>query len=252
MSKTAKEVLEETWVATLATNSLLEILKIYVNEPYQIKELRAFSSHSLEDIPYYLNDEIGIKTFKEKDINSFNINYKINFDKKTGNPTNPITPVTITLIENKLNELSLTDASVDTLKVIFKDKKLGKLLKSKGYLKTDEEEFLMELISDPVDDDKDKAIVREFPVNETLIKFNRFQYRVMHVRKLIDLRQIYTVATKTKLNFIINWTGHTIRSVKSPTVVAQHLKEHHLGEYGFLKRYGSGAEEVLVLLSVIK
>lgn len=245
MSKIAKKVRAECWVASLATNSLVEILKQYVNEPYQISEIKAFASQSLEDKPHFKDDDYGIKTFKERDVNSFSLNYKINWDKK-GNPTNSITPSAINLIENKLNELGLTDASTDSFKVIFRDKKFGELVK------LDEDEFIMELESDPVDNEKDKAIVKEFPVNEALIKHNRFQYRIMHVKKLIDLKQTYTKESKSKLNFIINWTGKTIRSIKSPTKVSQYLKENHLGQYGVLKRYGADEKEVLVLLSVTR
>ena len=245
MSKIAKKVRAECWVASLATNSLVEILKQYVNEPYQISEIKAFASQSLEDKPHFKDDDYGIKTFKERDVNSFRLNYKINWDKK-GNPTNPITSSTINLIENKLNELGLNDASTDSFKVIFKDKEFGKLVKA------DEQEYLMELESDPVDDEKDKAIVKEFPVNEALIKHNRFQYRIMHVKKLIDLKQTLTKSSKSKFKFIINWTGKTIRSINSPTKVAQYLKEYHLGQYGVLKKYGADEKEVLVLISVTR
>ncbi len=245
MSRVAKKIREECWVACLATNSLLEILKQYARDPYQITEIKAFASQSLEDIPFFKDENYGIKTFKERDINSFSINYKINWDKK-GIPTNPITPATIILIENKLSELGLTDASTESVKLIFKDKEFGK------KVDMEEEEFLMELESDPVDDDKDKAIVKEFPVNEALIKHNRFQYRVMHVKKLIDLKQTLTKESKPKFKFIINWTGKTIRSINSPTKVAQYLKDNHLGIYGFLKMYGADEKEVLVLISVTR
>lgn len=245
LSKVAKKILEEVWVASFATNSLLEILKHFIKGPYQITEIKAFASQSLEDKPHFLDENYGIKTFKERYVNSFSINYKIDWDKK-GTATNPITPSTIKLIENKLNELGLTDASTEFFKLIINDKEIGKRVKPE----IDEDEYIVEFESDPVDDKKDKAIVEEFPVNKALIKHNRFQYRVMHVKKLIDLKQTLIKGSKTKFKPIINWTGKTIRSINSPTKVARYIKENHLGQYGFLKMYGADEKEVLVLLSV--
>lgn len=249
MSKIAKKIRAEVWVTSLATNSLIEILKLYTRTIYQITEIKAFASQSIDDVPHFYDEDYGIKTFKEKKINSFNLNYKIKYDEK-GKPTNPITSVTIQKIEEHLTELGLTDASTDSFKVIFKDKKFGELKKVKELIKSEEEEFLMEFISDPVDNEKDKAIVKEFPVNEALIKHNRFQYRVMNVKKLIDLRQTFVKSTKTKLNFIIHWTGKTVKSINCATSIAQYIKENHLGEYKLLKLYGADEKEVLVLISV--
>ena len=65
------------FVACLTTNSLLEIQKIYVNEQYQIKELTAFASISLKDSPHYKSDDLGLTIYKERKVNSFQLNYKI-------------------------------------------------------------------------------------------------------------------------------------------------------------------------------
>lgn len=242
MSKIAKKIRPESFVACLTTNSLLEILKIYVNDPYQITEITAFASVSLEDLPHYKNEDLGLIIYKERKVNSFRLNYKIQYDHK-GDPTNPITIATVKLIEDKLNDLGLEDASTESFKVIIKDKGLGDIAK------VDQEEFQMELYSDPVDSDLDREKVREHPVNTALIKHNRFQYRIMHVKKLIDLKQLLT-KKKTKLEYIIIWIGKTIFSIKSPVKVVQYLAKHHLGSYELIKKYGTDEKDVLILLSV--
>lgn len=226
----------------MTTNSLLEILKIYVNEPYQITEINAFASQSLEDTPHFKDDDLGVVIYKERKHNSFKLTYRIKYDSK-GKPTNPVTPATITLIENKLNDLGIDDASTEFIKVIIKDDGLGKVIKN------NEKEFQMEMYSDPVDSDLDKEKVKEHPINTALIKHNRFQYRIMNVKKLIDLKQLLT-KKRTKLDYTILWQGHTIFSIKSPVKVVQYLTEHHLGNYELIKKYGTDEQDVMVLLSV--
>lgn len=244
--KIAKAIIEENRVACLTSNSLRTILELFSGNKdkysYNISKLKANASN-IENIQPTINNQMyGIEGYLGRNIDTFNIDFRLKFDKH-GVPVNPINGNGRSIIERTLDKLNLEDASVDMVSVLIKDPKIGNL---SGI---NEEVFHLTLKSDPVDSDIDRKIVKEHSVNETLVKFNKFKYRIMHARKLIDRKQELTVP-RTKRKPIILWLGKTIYSLHSPIKVAQHLKETHFGEFKLLKRYGVDQEERLVLLGV--
>lgn len=244
--KIAKAIIEEHRVACLTTNSLRTILELFPSNEgkysHNISSLKATASNIENVKPTVYDKTYGVEGFLGRKLDTFKIDFRLKFDKD-GVPMNPIDSNGRKAIEGALDRLSLEDASVDTVSVLIKDPVIGKL---SGI---NEELFHLTLVSDPVDGDADKEKVKEHPVNETLIKYNKFKYRIMHARKLIDRKQELTVP-RTKRKPIILWLGKTIYSLHSPIKVAQHLKEAHFGEYKLLKRYGVDQEERLVLLGV--
>ena len=242
----AKSIIEENRVACLTTNSLRKILEFFVGDKgeylYFITKLKANASNIESTQPTIIDKMYGFEGYFGRKIDTFNMDYRIKFDKD-GLPTNPIDENGRAIIEGALDRLSLEDASVDTVNVLIRDPKIGEL---SGI---NEELFHLTLVSDPIDSDIDKEKVKEHPINETLVKYNKFKYRIMHARQLIDRKQELTVP-RTKRRYIILWLGKTIYSLNSPIKVAQHLKEAHFGEFKLLKRYGVDQEERLVLLGV--
>jgi len=245
MSGQLARVIEEHRVACLTTNSLREILKLFVGDreeySYLITELRARASN-LEDMKPTVEDKVyGIKGYCNVGLDLFQIDYKLKFKK--GKPVNPIDISGRELIYNALDRVGIEDASVELVKVLIKDPEIGRLA---GI---DEEWFHMTLISDPVDGDLDREKVKEHPVNHNLIKYNKFKYRILHCRKLIDRKQELTVPRRRQRPIIL-WLGKTVHSLRSPIKIAQHIKDAHFGEYKLIKRYGVGKEDRLILLGV--
>lgn len=240
----AKSIIEEHRVACLTTNSLRTILELFVGDRgeylYNIFSLKAGASNIENVKPTIINKQLGLEGFLGRKLDTFSMDYRLKFDNN-GIPINPIDNKGRAIIDGVLDKLNLEDASVDMVSVLIKDQKLGKLAG------VNEELFHLTLMSDPVDSDIDREKVKEHPVNEILVRYNRFKYRVMHARKLIDRKQELTVP-RTRRKPIILWLGRTIYSLNSPIKVAQHLKEAHFGEFKLLKRYGVDKEERLVLL----
>lgn len=238
------KIIEEHRVACMTTNSLKEILKQFQKEDkdptYNITKLKAHASHSQEDTPIVDDEKYGVVGYLDKRIDSFLIDYKLNFDED-GNEINPIDKKGIETIKKDMDKVGIEDAAVEFLRVLIKDPKIGQLAG------VNEDLFHITLISDSVDSDLDRNKIKEHPVNEYLIREYGFKYRILHTKKLIDRKQELTVP-KTQHKYIIYWTGNTIYSLKSPKKVARYLKEVHYGEYKLLKRYGVGSEDTLVLL----
>jgi len=244
--KIAKFIIEEHRVACLTTNSLRTVLELFTGQrgeySYNMTSLKANASNIENIHPTIINQTYGIEGYYGRKLDTFNIEFKLKFDND-GKPINPIDDKGRAIIEDTLDKLNLEDASVDTLNVLIRDPQIGEL---SGI---NEELFHLTLVSDPVDSDIDRKKIKEHPVNETLVKYNKFKYRIMHARKLIDRKQELTVP-RTRRRPIILWLGETVYSLNSPIKIAQHLKEAHFGEFKLLKRYGVDQEERLVLLGV--
>jgi hypothetical protein len=239
------KIIEEHRVACITTNSLREILNLFPmqgkNYTYLITRLKAAASNMEPDKPLVDDEDYGIKAYLDRRIDSFHIDYELEFDEE-GNPRNPIDFPAIKRIEKAMHKVGIEDAAVEYVKVLIRDPKIGELA---GI---PEELFHVTIVSDPVDGDKDREKVKEHKVNEALIKESGFKYRILHTRKMIDRKQELTVPTAQQKP-IIYWTGKTIYSLNSPIKVAQRLREH-FGEYKLIKTYGAGLKDILVLLSV--
>lgn len=231
-------------VACVATNSLRSILDLFMwgteEFPYGVTKLEAWASNLEEKKPDIEDTDYGIKAHKGRSLDSFSLRYELKFDE--GRARNPIDKVGRRTIENAMDRVGVEDASVSSLKVLIRDPKLGKLAE------VSEDLFHATLKSDPVDGDKDRERMKKHSVNESLIKYNNFQYRILHCRELIDRKQELT-QPRSRYNYVIKWDGRTAISLHSPEKTAQCLREH-FGEYGALKQYGVGAEYNLVLLNV--
>lgn len=231
-------------VACVATNSLRSTLDLFARDdeefPYGITKLEAWASNLEEKKPDIEDADYGIKAYRGRRLDSFSLRYKLKFDE--GRARNPIDELGRKTIENAMDRVGVEDASVSMLKVLIRDPKIGE------FARLNEDLFHVTLKSDPVDGDKDRERVKKHPVNEALIKYNNFQYRILHCRRLIDRRQELT-KPRSRYNYIIKWDGRTAISLHSPIKVAQCLKKH-FGEYGALKQYGVGEEYNLVLLNV--
>ena len=245
VNETAR-IIEEHQVASITTNSLREILKLFLNQgknpTYNITRLKANASSSHEELPAVENEKYGIVGYLDKRVDSFFMDYELSFDEE-GSPINPIDKTGIETIESDLERLGIEDAAVDFLQILIRDRRIGELAGVEGDL------FHVTLTSDPPDGDLDKEKIKEHHINEELVREHGFKYRILHTRKVIDRRQELTVP-KSQHKYIIYWTGETMYSLKSPKKIAQHLKEAHYGEYKLIKVFGAGSEDTLVLLSV--
>lgn len=232
-------------VASVTTNSLRSILDLFkiddLEFPFGITKLEARASASEKTEPIYEDKNYGIKVNEIERVQSFSLGYLLDWDDD-GNAKNPIDELGKQMILRALDRAGCEDASVSLLKVIIRDPKIGE------YSGTNEELFHMELQSDPVDNDKDRDKVREHPVNEALIKYNNFQYRILNCRYVIDRKQELT-QPKSRHKPVVYWRGETVMSLHSPIKVTQRIKEH-FGEYGLLKQYGVTEDYKLVLMGV--
>lgn len=240
-------VIPEHRVACLTTNSLKEILKLFPKEGenwiYLITRLKARASNLQADTPLVDDETYGITGYLDRRSDSFDMDYELKFDED-GNPINPIDRAAIRTIEDDMRKVGIEDAAVEYLWVLLRDPQIKELTGAPEDL------FHFYIQSDPVDGDVDREKITEHAVNEALIKECGFKYRILHCRRLIDRRSELTLP-KSQLTpkYIILWTGETVYSLRSPIVVAQHLKDTHFGEYKLIKRYGVGVEDTLVLLS---
>lgn len=245
MSEERARILEEQRVACITTNSLREILNLFLMEGEEfnhlITKLKARASNLELDKPLVDDPTYGIKGYLDRGLDSFTMDYELKWDED-GNPKNPIDRTAVKRIQDNMRKLNIEDAAVEFLQIMIRDPKIGELAG------VPEELFHVTIESDPVDGDKDREKVKEHKVNETLIKESGFKHRILHARKMIDRRQELTVPTSQQKP-IIWWSGKTWASLKSPIKVAQRLREH-FRPYSLIKRYGSDTEDVLVLLSV--
>lgn len=234
-------------VACITTNSLREVLDLFKMDdqefPYGITRINASASDIEDPEPTYNNKELGINVLIGKKTNSFNIRYLIDFDDD-GNVKNPIDEFGKREILKSLDISGCEDASVSLVNVIVKDQEIG------NYSEINEDLFHLTIVSDPIDDSKDRAMVREHHVNESLIKYNSFKYRILHCREAIDRKQELT-KPKSRQKYIVYWRGNTALSLNSPIKLAQRIKSH-FGKYGLLKQYGVTEELNLILLSVAR
>lgn len=234
-------------IAGITTNSLRSILDLLLMDdrafPFGITKLVSWASIDGKIKSIYEDENYGIKVEETEKVSYFSLNYLLDWDDD-GNAKNPIDILGRRKILRALDMSGCEDASVRLLKVLILDPKIGE------YSNTNEELFHATLNSDPVDNEKDRAKVREHPVNEALIKYNNFQYRILHCRELIDRRQELT-QPKSRHKPIVYWRGDTAISMRSPIKVAQQIKSH-FGEYGLIKQYGVSEELKLVLLSVAR
>jgi len=232
-------------VASMTTNSLREALDIFPMDdqefPYGITKINAWASDIEDPDPTYNNKELGIEVMKDKKTDSFKLRHLIKFDND-GNPENPIDKSGKKEILRALDMSGCEDASVSLIKTIVRDQEIG------NYSEINEELFHLTMVSDPIDDSKDRAMVIEHHVNDSLIKYNSFKYRILHCREAIDRKQELTIP-RSRQKPIVYWRGSTALSLNSPIKLAQRIKSH-FGEYGLLKQYGVTEELKLVLLSV--
>lgn len=232
-------------VVCMTTNSLRTVLDLFARNdeefPYGITKLEAWASNMEEKKPDIEDADYGIRAHRDRRLDSFSLRYELKWDEN-GRARNPIDELGKRTIENTMDRVGVEDASVSYLKVLIRDPKIGE------FAGISEDLFHATLMSDPVDGEKDKEKVKEHPVNEALIKYNNFQYRILNCRRLIDRRQELT-QPKSRYNYVVKWDGKTAISLRSPIKVAQRLKER-FGEYGLIKQYGVGEEFNLVLLSV--
>lgn len=232
-------------VACVTTNSLREILDLFKMDdkefPYGITKINAWASDIKDPDPTYNNEEMGIEVLKGKKTDSFSLRYLIDFDDD-GHAKNPIDDSGKREILNSLDMSGCEDASTSLVKVIARDQEIG------THSEINEELFHLTMVSDPIDDAKDRAMVREHHVNASLIKYNSFKYRILHCREAIDRKQELTIPSSQR-KYIVYWRGTTALSLNSPIKLAQCIKSH-FGEYGLLKQYGVTEELKLVLLSV--
>lgn len=232
-------------VACITTNSLRTILDLFKIDdkefPYGITKLEARSSTTEKTKPIHEDKNYGIKIDRSEKIQYFSLNYLLKFNDD-GSTKNPIDELGKQTILRSLDRAGCEDASINLSKVIVLDPKLGE------YSGVKEELFHIELQSDPCDSDIDRTKVKEHSVNEALIKYSNFQYRILNCRYVIDRRQELT-QPRSRHKPIIFWRGETVMSLQSPIKVAQRIKKH-FGEYGLLKQYGVTEDYKLVLMSV--
>lgn len=238
-------IVVEHRVACITINSLIEILNMFLmvgeKPTYMITRLKARATvgSKLNELLVY-DKKLGIKGYLEGK-KSLIMDYTVDWDEN-GNPTNSIDRRELERTKEYLFTLNIKDAAVEFLTVLIRDPKIGKLA---GI---SEDLFHVTIYSDPVDGDLDRNMVKEHKINETLIKEYGFKYRILHTKLLIDRKQELTVPTSQRKP-IIWWEGKTWVSLHSPIKMAQQLREH-FRPFSLLKRYGSGIEDVLVLLGV--
>lgn len=208
--------------------------------PFGITKLVARASIAGTTALTFENETYGIKVEETEKILSFSINYLLKWED--GKAKNPLDNLGKQNILRALDKAGCEDASISTVKVLIRDPKIGE------YSGTNKELFHATLNSDATDSDIDKAMVREHTVNESLLRHNNFQYRILHCRELIERGQELT-QPKSRHKPIVHWRGTTAISMRSPIKVAQQLKSH-FGEYGLLKQYRVTEELKLVLMSV--
>ncbi len=251
MEKKKADIIKEYTTVCLTTNSLNNVLKLFVARggvpKYQIVRLRANASDMEDKSPVISDDDYGIKAYLEKKGHTFNMDYKLVWDDGIpANPKNPIDEYGVKRIERYLHEINLKDAAVEEVQVLVWDTKIGKLAN------VQEDLFHMTLISNPEDGDMVRNEVKKDSDNEALINEHGFKYRVLDCRELIDFHQ-ENVVPEGEWNYIIYWERGRgkIHGLKSPELVARHLNEKHFGEkFGLIKTYGVEAEDKLVLLRV--
>lgn len=251
MSKELAELAEiissNNRIVGITTNSLREFLDLFPVDdeefPYGITMVNAHASNIGEAREEHRNKEYGTRVLIGQEKDSFDLSYKLAWDKK-GKTKNPLDKLGKQKILEGLDMSGCEDASVSQGKVIIKNPKIGE------YSRINEDLFHTGFWSDPTDSDIDREKVKEHSVNEALIKYNNFQYRILHCRELIDRRQELT-KPKSRYKYIIRWKGETAISLNSPIKVAQQLRTH-LGEFGLLKQYGVGEEYKLVLMGVAR
>lgn len=248
MAEEAK-IIPQFKVPSITTTSLREILNLFkmTGEPfsYCITKIRARSSNMEKMEPTIENQEYGIKGYLNRRHDIFNMDYEIEWDPE-GKPKNPIDNNGITVIEKAMRDLKMEDATVDYLRVLIRDPEIGKLAG------VDQELFHVTLKSDPVSGDLDRAKVKEHPINEALIKYSGFKYRILHTREVVDRRSELTMPKSQLVNqqkYIFYWAGTTVYSLRSPLKIAQRLREHY-GNFRLLKTFGPGTSDTLVLLGV--
>lgn len=241
----AEQILEKKYVATLTTNSLKEILKLFPydeeNPKFTITKLRARASKGEKDTPLIDDPVFGIIGYLDKRSDSFHMDYIVKFDDN-GKNQNPVDRTAIDSILNNLHRLGLEDAAVEEIHIMIRDKELG------NAAGIDEELFSMALISDPVDSDLDRQKVQEHQVNKNLVKESGFKYRILHCKWLIDRKQELTKPKSQQIP-MVQWEGDTFYSLRSSVKVVQKVRDY-FRPYNLIKAYGAGQEDTLILLDV--
>lgn len=243
------KIIQQFKVPSITTTSLRELLKLFKmtgeSFTYCITKVRASSSNMEKMDPAIKNEKYGIQGYLGRRHDAFYIDYEVKWDDN-GKPGNPIDNNGIMVIEDAMRKIAIEDAAVEYLQVLIRDPEIGRLVGIK------EELFHVTLTSDPVSGDLDRNAVKEHAVNEALIKYSGFKYRIMHTREVVDRRSELTLS-KSKLvsqqKQIYYWAGITVHSLKSPIKVAQRLREHY-GDFGLIKTFGPGTSDILVLLGV--
>jgi len=232
-------------VSPIATVSLRESFKMFpmteeriVDSPYCITQISCNASDSVKSEPIIDDKIYGVKVHKDISVNVFELNYTIKVND--GYASNPLNNNGIKKILSDLETAEIVDAPVESLKVLIKDPKFGKL---SGI---DDEIFHATLISEKCDD-RERKIVADYKVNELLIKKNNWQYRVLNCRELISRKEELNEDIK---NYLISWRGKTGISLRSPVKIAQRLAREHFRDYRMIKTYGTGQEDRLVLLGI--
>ena len=246
MEDTVAKIIKEHRVACITTISLKEILKLFPmqGEPFKycITSIRAHASSSQSSEPLIDDKDYGILGIIDKRSDSFSLDYTLKFDDD-GNPINPLDKDGIKRVITALHKVGFEDAAVEYITVLLRDSKIGELAE------IDEELFHLTLTSDPVDGDADRKIIKEHKVNEDLIKYYGFKYRILHCRRLIGRKEELT-KSKSEQKPIVEWRGNTLASLKSPIKIAQRLSREHFKPYNLIKTYGVGKEDRLILLGV--
>lgn len=230
----------------MTTTSLKVVLDTYKasgkNPTYLITGLRARSSTVEPQKPDVTDAMLGYEGWRAWKQSVFTINYEVDFDEN-GLPINPLDPANIDRVHRALDEVGIEDAAVSKARVLLRDPELGKRVGN------GEEYWHMTLISDPVQSEVERDRVKDHEVNLALVEQERFKYRILNCRELIDRKQELTLP-RTQHKPVIRWVGNTFAGMRSKPSVVQRVHREHMGEFGLRKVYGPGQEDTVVLLSV--
>jgi len=229
-------------VTTTSLRTLLDLFPVSDTFPYGITHIVAGASVTHDKGRYFENRDYGTSGYDNRLGGGFNLDHRVDFDQ--GDPVHPIDEYGRKGILNILEMSGSEDAPVSLVEVIIKAPDIAELCEIPR--KEGRDLFFVYLPSDRVDGEADQNAVKEHSVNEGLIKDSGFQYRLLNCRKMIDRFQQLTLPGSQQ-EPQINWRGETPISLRSPIRVAQTLAPY-FGEFGWIKQYGVGERQELVLL----
>jgi len=244
----------QKYLPSLATPSLKTVLDTYRAEAtstggvpggygYLITKLSAFGSKANQSDPDIVDDDLGAEAWLSSTGAKMRLRYEVDWDD-AGEPTNPLNSDGISKIHDLIDRVGLVDASVSTVRVLFRDETLADIAD------VDDGLWHMTLQSDHVDGDRDRTEIEKHPENMDLIEQEGFKYRVLNCRRLIDRRQELN-KSKAKQQPTIVWNGDTFDGLRNEIgIEARRIVNDHMGDYGIGKRYEPGAEDSITLVSV--